>query len=140
MIKTWVLALASGLALVGCQADHAAAGPLGFDLNEVFPLRGGQEATINGEGRFDAVLEDSRCPKRVECVWTGQARIAIRVHDHGDPTAVEFNTHPAPGQNLQRVRVGEHTVALWSLDPYPDDVHQSIALEDYRATLLVQNA
>jgi hypothetical protein len=142
--RTWVLAIVVVLALVGCRSNHVAgAGPLEFDLNEVFPLGGGQEATINGEGlrvRFNEVLEDSRCPKRVECVWTGQARIAVRVNDHGDPSTVEFNTNPAPGQNMQLVRVGEHTVALWSLDPYPDDIDQSIALEDYRATLLVQKA
>ena len=49
---------------------------LEINLNQVFALKGGQEATINGEDlrlRFDEVLEDSRCPKSVECFWTGQA-------------------------------------------------------------------
>jgi len=130
------------LALPGCGADRTAdAGPLEFDLDEAFALGGGQEATIKGENlvvRFSDVLEDSRCPKAVECFWTGEARIVVRVEDHGDPTSVEFNTNPAPGQNVQKATVGNHTIALWSLDPYPQTPDKVLDLEDYRATLLVQ--
>jgi hypothetical protein len=144
VIKAWVLALVSGLALVGCQVDQAGAGPLEFDLNRPFALGGGQDATMTGENlrvRFNAVLEDSRCPTRVECFWTGQARIAMLVQPDGrEPMTVEFNTNPAPGLNSQSAKVGDYTIAVQSLDPYPDDIDQSIALEDYRATLLVRKA
>lgn len=27
-----------------------------------------------------AVLEDSRCPKGVQCVWAGRLRLKVRVH------------------------------------------------------------
>lgn len=139
-----MLALMSGLALAGCQEDQAAAGPLEFDLNLPFVLGGGQDATMTGESlrvRFNAVLEDSRCPTRVECFWTGQARLAMLVQPDGrEPTTVEFNTNPAPGLNSQDAKVGDYTIALQSLDPYPETVDQSIALEDYRTTLLVRKA
>jgi hypothetical protein len=142
--RTWPFAVTLMLTLVGCGTDReAAAGPLEFDVNQAFPLGGGQEATITGENllvRFSDVLEDSRCPKAVECFWTGEARIVIRVEDHGEPTTVEFNTNPAPGQNVQLSTVGAHTVALWSLDPYPQSPDQVLKLTDYRATLLVQNS
>lgn len=142
MSRTTIFGVALLLTLTGCGAEHQAdAGPPEFDVNEVFPLGGGQEATIKGENlvlRFSDVLEDSRCPKAVECFWTGQARIVVRVEDHGDPTTVEFNTNPAPGQNVQKAAVGAHTVALWSLDPYRQTPDQVLELADYRATLLVQ--
>jgi hypothetical protein len=143
--KSWLLAMVVGMALVGCQTSpQAEADPVGFTLNEAFTLRGGQEAATSDENlrlRFTDVLEDSRCPKQVECFWTGQARMAILVRPAGrEPTTTEFNTNPAPGQNIQTARVGEYTINLQSLDPYPQTIDESTALEDYTATLLVQKA
>jgi hypothetical protein len=63
MIRSWLPVLALGLALTGCRMDHAAAGPVAFDLDQPFALGGGQEASINGADlrvRFTDVLEDSR--------------------------------------------------------------------------------
>jgi hypothetical protein len=141
MMKTWLAALALGLALVSCHTEHAAAQPLEINLNQVFTLKGGQEATINGEDlrlRFDKVLEDSRCPKMVECFWTGQARIALLVEPTGrGETTLEFNTNPAPGLNNQTARLDEFTITMKSLEPYPQTPDESIALEDYEATLTV---
>ena len=81
------------------------------NLNEAFTLGGRQEAVIAGENlrlQFDQVLEDSRCPTQVECVWTGQARIAIVVQpDGGEPSTVTFNTNPAPGQTVNVLAVGD---------------------------------
>lgn len=145
MNKSWSLAVLIGIALVGCGSSPVAeAGPVTFTLNDAFPLRGGQEAATRDQDlrvRFTDVLEDSRCPTEVECVWTGQARIEIEVQPAGsDPTTTEFNTNPAPGQNVQTARVGEYTIRLESLDPYPRTTHESPALEDYTATLSVQKA
>ncbi|MCW2514665.1 MAG: hypothetical protein JWR11_3707 [Mycobacterium sp.] len=141
MIRSWLPVLALGLALAGCRMDHAAAGPVTFDLDQPFALGGGQEASINGADlrvRFTDVLEDSRCPKQVECFWTGQARMAIVVQPAGDsPTTLEFNTNPAPGQAVSTVQVGGYTITLRSLDPYPQTPDDATSLEDYRATLSV---
>jgi hypothetical protein len=143
--KVWPLALVLGMAVIGCQVSQKAdADPVEFNIDKEFSLVGGQEATIGGENlrlRFDEVLEDSRCPTQVECFWTGQARIAILVQPYGrEATNTEFNTNPAPGQDVQTVQVGQYTIALLSLDPYPQTPDQSIALEEYRATLTVRKA
>jgi hypothetical protein len=145
MNKLWPLVVMSAIALAGCQSSHEAeAGPLEYPLNEVFALGGGQEAAISGENlrlRFTEVLEDSRCPTQVECFWTGQARIAVLVEPEGrEPTTTEFNTNAAPGQNIQTAQVGDYTIRLQSLGPYPQTPDESIALEEYRATLSVQKA
>ena len=131
------------VALMGCQLSHEAdADPVEFTLGKEFTLGGGQEAVLSGEDlrvRFTDVLEDSRCPTEVECFWTGQARIAVAVQPAGRPSATaDFNTNPAPGQNVQTVRVEDYTLRLTSLDPYPRTPDDPIAFEDYRATLLVQ--
>lgn len=141
MNKTWYAAVAVGLALAGCQVNDAAAGPVAFDLNQAFALGGGREASMNGEDlrvRFTDVLEDSRCPERVECFWTGQALVAILVQPRGrEATTLEFNTNPAPGQTVSTGQVGDYTVEMQSLDPYPQTPDEPIALAEYRATLTV---
>lgn len=140
--RTSVFAVLIGLALVSCHVGGPArADTPEFALNKPFVLAGGQEALIPSEKlrlRFVDVLEDSRCPTRVQCVWTGQARIAIVVQpDSTAPTTVEFNTNPAPGQTVNMATVGAYRIELRSLDPYPQTPEDPIAFEDYRATLVL---
>jgi hypothetical protein len=138
VVKTACL-LALATALVGCQSRQAAAAAE-YNLNEAFALGGGAQASIRGENltlRFTDVLEDSRCPTAVDCVWMGQARIAVEVQQQGSaPTTTQFNTNAPPGQSMQTTTVGSYTIELQSLDPYPETT-EPIAFEDYRATLLV---
>ncbi|HKP39800.1 hypothetical protein [Mycobacterium sp.] len=147
MNKQWMWAFVAlfGLALMGCHTGREArADTPGFNLNEAFTLGGGQEAVNANENlrlRFDQVLEDSRCPARVACFWTGQARIAVDVQPNGGgPETVTFNTNPAPGQTVNVVAIGGYNIELQSLDPYPQSPEDPIPFEDYRATLLVRKA
>jgi hypothetical protein len=137
-----LFAVLLGVALMSCHAaEPARADAPDANLNEAFTLGGGQEAVIASEKlrlRFSDVLEDSRCPTQVDCFWTGQARIAILVQPDGSGSStMEFNTNPAPGQTVKEATVGSYRIALQSLDPYPQ-TPDSVPLEDYRATLVVQ--
>jgi hypothetical protein len=128
--------------MMSCRFNEAARADVPeSNLNEAFTLAGGQEGLIPSEKlrlRFTEVLEDSRCPTQVECFWTGQARIAITVHPEGSgSTTVEFNTNPAPGQTVKLADVGQYSIELQSLDPYPQTPDDPIAFDDYRATLMV---
>jgi hypothetical protein len=130
------------LALVSCGMDDAAHADVPeANLDQPFALAGGQEGLIPSEKlrlRFTEVLEDSRCPSRVQCFWTGQARIALSVQpEKAGSTTVEFNTNPAPGQTVMTADIGPYSIDLRSLDPYPQ-TPDPIALEDYRATLVVR--
>lgn len=141
---TRLLVVLIGLALMGCHlGEPARADAPEFSLNQPFALGGGQDALIQSETlrlRFTDVLEDSRCPTRVQCFWTGQARIALEVQTDGSaPTTVEFNTNPAPGQTHTSAAVGAYTIELQSLDPCPQTPDDPIAFEDYRPTLVVRN-
>ncbi len=143
MRTLWLVVALLTVALAGCGIGREAeADPVEFTLDQQFALGGGQEAVISGQNlrlRFTDVLEDSRCPTEVDCFWTGQARIAVAVHPAGSsPTTVDFNTNPAPGQNVQTAKVGDNTISLESLEPYPRTPGDPMALEDYHATLLVQ--
>jgi hypothetical protein len=84
------------------------------------------------------VIKDSRCPARVACFWTGQARLTVVAQpDGGTAQTVEFNTNPAPGQGVSSGRVGEYTLTMRSIEPYRQTPDEPIPLEDYRVTLSV---
>jgi hypothetical protein len=145
LVSRTLAAAVLAVALVGCQISREAdADPVAFVLGQEFAIGGGQEAVFSGDDlrvRFSELLEDSRCPTEVECFWTGQARIAVVVQPTGRAsTTAYFNTNPAPGENMQTVGLGDYSVALKSLDPYPRTPEEPIAFEDYRATLLVRKA
>ena len=51
---------------------------------------------------------------------------------------MEFTLNPDRAKNVNVATVYEHTVALWSLDPYQTHVDKLLKLEDYRVSLVVQ--
>ncbi len=89
-----------GVSLVGCQLNQKAdADPAVVHRQRGVRSRRWIRSGDPGENlrlRFDDVLEDSRCPKGVECFWTGQARIAIRVLQAGDSTTAGIQHQPRP--------------------------------------------
>lgn len=140
-LRHTLLSLAAAVIATGCHAAPAAPPePVQVKLGEAFTLAAGQDASVVAEAlnlKFDQVLEDSRCPTRVNCFWTGEARLTVLVEQDGRaPVSVEFNTNPAPGQNKQEAKIGPYTIHLKSVDPYPE-TPTAIPFDDYRVVLLV---
>jgi hypothetical protein len=55
-------------------------------LDEEFSLSVGQRASIAGENlaiRFEEVLEDSRCPRDVVCIWAGRVTCMVEITHAG---------------------------------------------------------
>jgi hypothetical protein len=101
-------------------------------------LRVGQQKTVVLENKFRikfiSVMEDSRCPKDVDCVWAGNAKIKIQVSMTGGPTKTfEINTTtggPLGGQ------IESYSISLVSLTPDRRS-NRKIRKGDYRATISV---
>lgn len=89
-------------------------------LDRDFKIKYGQEVTVKGEGlrvKFDSVLDDSRCPKDVTCVWAGDAKIAISVRRaNAKASKLELHTN---GQFNQTGKYQRYVIKLVALDPYP---------------------
>jgi len=78
--------------------------------------------------KFAAVLGDSRCPPNVECIWAGNARIAIQVAQKGSSSRLELNTF----EGVKTVSFNSFVFNLQALSP------SSAAPESlYNATLVV---
>ena len=66
---------------------------------------------------FVSVTADSRCPRKVVCVWAGDAAIVLEVKHGAETRSVELHTTPPQ-------TTGEafgHRIELVSLDPYPEE-------------------
>ena len=86
--------------------------------------------------RFTSVLEDSRCPKEVTCVWAGRARVAIEVgRDGQEARTFELEI----GAASATVEVEGLRLTAEALDPYPRD-SQTTPTEAYRLRLRVEVA
>ena len=82
--------------------------------------------------KFLELIEDSRCPADVNCVWAGIARIEVRLTRNGKSAVFELNTNhrenPAVFQG--------YSVALSSLTPYPTSTSKP-GPSEYTAKLTV---
>lgn len=83
--------------------------------------------------RFEAVLQDSRCPQGAACVWAGNARIALAATAAGkEPARLELNT----GLEPKSATVAGRTVELLRLEPLRK-VHEDMDPKAYVATLKI---
>ncbi len=136
------LAAATLLAALGCAGNvvDAVDQPSG-SLNSLpteITLRYGEERTIDGvlHVSFNEVLEDSRCPVDVTCVWAGNARVQIGMAMGTGPTVpLELNTTLEP----RAVDWNGVRVTLRSVMPEPRSTEQ-IPLEAYVVRLQLEDA
>jgi hypothetical protein len=129
---TRLAAILTCLALVGCDAEGARVQAV--EVGPEFTLAPGESVSVKAADmkvRFVAVIEDSRCPKNLTCIWAGQVKVQLEVQVASQAASpmeiVEGTTAPA----------GEYRVTLVRVGPEPLNGAE-IAPQDYRATLKVE--
>ena len=120
-----VLPIVVALALAACTKTPPVPIPPG-------PTAGlGQAAEVNGlRLRPLEVLEDSRCPARVQCVWAGQVRLRVAV---GSPAGGEISRHELTLGKPEVVHGGALT--LVNVEPAKGTL-TSLEREAYRFTFI----
>jgi hypothetical protein len=131
IMKLAAIAMVLSIAVtVGCAASPPAS-TLRIESGKTIGLRAGESAlTVDSQLRigFDTVISDSRCPKAVQCVWSGDAIARIWIQRGAGPK--EFHElHSAAGRPNSA-----GGVRLIGLEPYPV-AGTSIAKNDYVLTL-----
>jgi hypothetical protein len=105
-------------------------------LGQEFDLKINQEAAIEGEGLavvFESVLEDSRCPEGVDCIWSGNAIIRIRSSKQKHaPAPIELNTNVGTKSSSYL----DYEIKLVALKPRPK-VDRPVQSNEYKATLII---
>lgn len=102
-----------------------------YDYGDEFELKLGETITIGRNKasiEFVDVLEDSRCPSNVTCVWAGNGKVQLQF----DNDEVQLNTYLEPHE----ITLEDVNIQLLSLDPYPEHPRQ-FEKEDYKVSLLI---
>ncbi len=106
----------------------------GYRIGQEFTLTIGQSATLSGENltiRFDSILEDSRCPKNVVCVWVGRVRFGITISESGISQPLELSTETNAVDGYAQGAFQKYRLA-YRIEPYPAEAGKVIAPGDYR--------
>lgn len=109
----------------------------GVSLGEEFSLKVGQSAVIRGEGLeigFEQVLEDSRCPRDVTCIWEGRVVVLVELCKNGTTHQMELIQQGLTNQ-MATTYYGDYTIRF-SVQPYPDETN-NIETDDYRLRLAI---
>lgn len=117
---------------ITCQGS----GPTGANFSIELSLRAGQTATAgDARVRFAELVNESRCPSTVVCVWQGNARIRVELISAGKVESVDLNTAGGPTFPQEAAALG-YRVRLLDLQPYPQDTgpHEGAR---YQARILV---
>lgn len=116
-----------------------AAPPITVMLDEPFSLALNQYGRLEDTElgiEFYALDEDTRCPQQEICDSSGAASLTIFVWKTNiEPIEYGLNTDPAA--NKRSVTYDEYQIRLLSLEPYPQTSEPGIAIQDYRATLVI---
>jgi hypothetical protein len=121
---------------IGSSPPTQVTGDAAVQLDKPFALAVDETAVLEGglSVRFESVIEDSRCPSDVLCVWEGNAEIAIEVATGGeDPASVRLSTNPS---FATEATYRSYTIELIGLEPYPRT--DPWIDEPYRATMAVR--
>ena len=95
-----------------------------IDLDTPFQLAIQETAKVSDlvKIEFLSVLEDSRCPKGVHCIWAGQAKVVLGVTLPSQPTQKIKFTLSDGGKEAKKA-LGGYGIQLHLLEPYPVGQH-----------------
>ena len=127
IMKTLILTIIMLLGIGGIAAAQT---------TDTITLKPGQQKTTaraHLKIKFLNVVEDSRCPTDVNCIWAGNAKIKIRVTGLGSgPKTFELNTSMGPKGD----QFDGWAINLESLTPAPKS-GKTIRPKDYRARFTI---
>ena len=83
---------------------------------------------------FEAVVEDSRCPTGVQCIWAGDAAVRIRLAAPDlAPATATLHTNL---DTAKETTYGAWKISIQAVTPAPTATG-GVRTEDYRLTLLI---
>lgn len=99
-------------------------------------VKAGRTVAVEGgrlKIKFEAVVDDSRCPQGVDCIWSGNAEVVLKVTTtDGKSATVKLNTNLNP----KEVDFHGYKIKLGRLSPYPIK-DEKIEPSQYEAILII---
>lgn len=85
---------------------------------------------------FNGVVDDSRCPKNVNCFQAGRALVAFTLERNQRLGMFQLSTNPPDGRT--RAFFQGYALELLGVNPYPEAPDIKIAPRDYRVTIVLK--
>lgn len=133
MTRLHSLILLLTVTLVACHSTSAPA-PHAASLKQEIQLAPGEQAAYQQQGlsvEFIRVVDDSRCPSDVTCVWAGEVKVQLSTRIN----AAEAVQHEITAG--QQAPVGTFRLTVVQVQPEPIST-RPISPEEYRVTLRVE--
>ncbi len=112
-----------------------------INLDETFVLQYGETKMLDGQDHFSIsfidLLEDSRCPANAICVWEGQARVKIEIHENFEVITKELTNGTLKDNQAQKINIGHYTLELLKVIPYPEKADNQTDKSDYSVQLVI---
>ena len=127
----------ASIAIVLLLAGCTGIGEVKTSLGQEVSLSIGQRALITGENleiRFEEVVEDSRCPKNVNCIWEGRVSAVVEIST-GDSSQQLKLTQPGLTDQHTMETYKDYQLTF-KVEPYPEE-GKEIAADEYRLLLIV---
>jgi hypothetical protein len=125
--------------VLACSASPTdPGGSAGRDATIVVQFGSSNQVNSDLRVSFAQVIEDSRCPASVVCVWQGNGAIRLDITTGGGAQSVTLNTAGAFNSPREGSAAG-YTFTLLELDPQPQTT-AAIPPQQYRATIRVTRA
>lgn len=118
-----------------CQKEDTVKSNDELPLNQEVVIGNGKTLENKSEEisiTMNAVVEDSRCPTEVDCVWEGDAKVKFLFTAGGKSNEINLHTTLTPKDTT----FDKYTIALIKLDPHPKNT-EVIPQAEYKATIVV---
>lgn len=70
--------------------------------------------------KFAEVISDSRCPKKVTCVWAGEAKVRLEIQKNTEPVENKNVLFDIQGKSTPLFDMENISVKTYRLEPYPE--------------------
>ncbi len=139
MKKILFFAIVVAAMLLACNKDESDIKSV--ELNTPFNLALNETAELETDGMrltFEGVVEDSRCPIGVNCIWEGEAVAEFLAKKGSEVVAAPLTTNPRAGQVVNdNFTAFGHGIKLLQVMPYPD-AGSPIEEKDYVVRVVIQ--
>lgn len=73
---------------------------------------------------LDSVLEDSRCPIGVNCIWQGNAKLRLSMTTSANTHQFDLDTQPNSTTFKNDTLIGDYRIKLVNVAPYPTSEYE----------------
>lgn len=87
---------------------------------------------------FDTIMEESRCPIGLNCVWEGNAKGRFTLNNGSATFTFDLDTQPSYNMYHNDTTIGGYQITLDGLTPHPTTEYK-IKTANYVASLVVKS-